>query len=231
MKTAFLGLLTAATLAFAPVASAATLSLAGTGGSAVVLPSIFNLDDKRNGASGWSKPAYEALVPKGHGYDCDTFTAINGMFKDGTNGLSLDRRARVTFTYLGYEAGYTNAVIAIGEKIFRNKGTGASAFGAMWSGVMGPGLLDFAFMSHEGGSIANNGSAKTSGTKENIGIAYSLIDRDSAIVLFDDSGAGPDVDYDDLGLRIDVAAVPLPAGGMLLLGGLAALFATGRRRA
>jgi hypothetical protein len=213
-------------------ASAATLSIAGPGdGSAKVLPTSFNLDDSSNGAVGWSLAGYQALVPAGHGYDGDTVLAIQGDKKSAANGLSLDSKAKVTFTYLGFEAGFTNSAVAIGSTIFKNKGTGASAFGAIWSGVMGPGLLDFSFLSDKGGEIANDGGVTGVSMPKNIGIAYSLISTTSAIVLFDDSGAGPDADYDDLGLRIDVAPIPVPAAGLLLAGALAGLGFAARRRA
>ena len=47
---------------------------------------------------------------------------------------------------------------------------------------------------------------------------------------FDDSGAGPDADYDDIVFRIDITAVPLPAAAWLLIGGMAGLGFASRKR-
>ena len=65
-----------------------------------------------------------------------------------------------------------------------------------------------------------------------MGLAFSAIFNNgrSVIVGYDDSGAGPDFDYDDLVARIDVAPIPLPAAVWLLAAGLGGLGFVARRR-
>ena len=65
-----------------------------------------------------------------------------------------------------------------------------------------------------------------------LNIAYSaLFNGNTSVITFFGDGVG-DGDNDDLGVRIDVAPVPLPAAGWMLLAGLGALgAAAGRRKA
>lgn len=206
--------------------SAATLTLQGTG-TATTLPGGFNLDDRGNGAPGWTLAGYQALVPAGVAYDGSVVRSF-GADKGATDGLSLSSRARVTFTYLGYEAGIRNSAVAIGDTVFTTTGSNRSAFGAIWQGIMGPGMLDFGFLSSGGqGGVANDGVV--SGNDPNIRIGYARVSDSSYAVLFNDRGG--DFDYDDIGMRIDVAAVPLPAALPLLLGAVGALAALRRRKA
>jgi hypothetical protein len=233
-----LGALAAACLS--TTASAATLSLVGAGeGSGVVLPDSFapettknfDADDGMNEAPGWSLAAYQALVPAGAGYDGDQVLAFQGDVKDAGNGLSMSTSGQVTLTYLGFEADYTNTLLAGGAAVFANLGAGASAFGATWSGLMGPGLLDLDFLSNIGGLIENDGGVTGVPVPVDIGLAYVLVSATTAFIFLDDSGLGPDRDYDDLIIRVDVVPVPVPAAGLLLAGGLALLGFTARRRA
>jgi hypothetical protein len=71
------------------------------------------------------------------------------------------------------------------------------------------------------------GSAGFSGTAA---IAFSAVfdGGRSVYAFFDDSGANDDRDWDDMVVKIEV--VPVPAAGLLLLGGLGALAAVKRRR-
>ena len=61
-------------------------------------------------------------------------------------------------------------------------------------------------------------------------MAFKLIDATTAIALFDDGGAGPDRDYDDIVMKISVAPVPLPPA-ILLFGTALAGLGWLRRRA
>ena len=101
----------------------------------------------------------------------------------------------------------------------------ATAVGDSATIIAGSGLLDFSFGTvSPAGTIANNGGATGTGP---MSIGYAS-DGTSWYAFFDDSGRH--TDFDDLVFRIDVAPVPVPAAGFLLLGGLGALVAASRRR-
>lgn len=110
--------------------------------------------------------------------------------------------------------------------------------------VVAAGQLSFSFSTAGGGGIAQqtveNGS-NTDNTASNPAIAnfFASLSRDAQTVFlfFDDTGAGDDDNHDDFVVSLSISGinpqepqpVPLPAGGLLLLGGLGA-FAVARRR-
>ena len=83
------------------------------------------------------------------------------------------------------------------------------------------GALDFGFLSNGLGALWGNGSA-------NVGVMLSA-DRQSALLLFNDSYA--DNDFDDMVVRVTIAAVPEPETLAMLLSGLGVVMVGARRRA
>ena len=69
-------------------------------------------------------------------------------------------------------------------------------------------------------------------SRGDIAVAFSKIFNGgkSVVIGFDNGLGGPDRTFDDLVARIDIAAIPLPAAGWLLLGGLGVAAAAVRRR-
>lgn len=163
------------------------------------------------------------------GFNGQTIDFIAGNAKNNSNGLSVSDAAYVTYTYVGYEASNNNYSANVGGNIFVNGS--ASAGDTSTTIQVAAGLIDFSFgTSSPAGSVGqiwNNGGANPA--SPNFAIGYQQISDTAWYVFFDDIAAG-DRDFDDLVMRIDVAPVPLPAAGFLLLGGLGALGAMARRR-
>ncbi len=204
----------------AGAASAAVLSFAGVGTSQLLTNSY---DNQRIAG-------YDGFDPDGVGKTGSQIETINGVAKNAMNGLSVSTKARVTYTFLGSEAGNTNYAAQMGSTFF----TKGSPFGATFTVADNAGLLDFGFGTTAPNSrvslIRNDGVADPA--QSNYAIGYSAIFNGGASVLvfFDDIAAG-DRDFDDMAMRIDVAPVPVPAAGLLLAGALAGFGALRRRRA
>jgi len=167
----------------------------------------------------------------GLGLGVQSIHYITGLAKDADNTLGLSivgGPSRVTFTYLGYEAGNKNFSARAGGNLFVN---GVSTVGDTASFVpVFDGLVDFSFgttaPAGSVGEIFNNGGATPASADYAIG--YLKISDTSYYVFFDDIAQG-DRDFDDIGMRIDIEPVPLPAG-ILLLGTALAGFGVMRRR-
>ena len=150
------------------------------------------------------------------GYD---FGALPGgiLWQDGGgDALSLlGGPADVTFTFLGKEAAAINFFFSGGPPISNLAlvGTTHTVFG------VGSGVLSFAF------NAVVNGAGTGSITNA---IAIYVESSTSVLALFNDGGG--DADFDDMIVRIQVSAVPVPAALPLLLGGLAGIGFLARRR-
>jgi len=158
-------------------------------------------------------------------------TYLTGNVKNVTNGLSVSGPARVTFTYLGSEAGNRNYSLLSSGAEFNNTSTGLGAVSTPIT--IASGLLKFAFgtSSPAGavGLIRNDGIAVPADNRYAIGYSAVFNGGKSIYIYFDDIAAN-DRDFDDLVARADISAVPIPAAGLLLLGALAGLGAMARRR-
>jgi hypothetical protein len=199
-------LLAGAILAAPMAAQAATVTLTDVGTTAVV-----------------------AANDLGLGLNGTVIDYIDGAAKSAANGLRINGPAKLTFTYLGSEAGNTNFSATMGGTQF----TEATAIGttSMFTQLAG-GLIDLSFGTSAPagaiGLISNAGAAVP--VSANYAIGYVMNTATSYFLLFDDIASG-DRDFDDFAVRVDVAAVPLPAAGLMLFGALGGLAALRRRRA
>lgn len=215
-------LATAAVVGISGAASAATLSVNGGVG-----PIVFNAPGSNYGSdcSGGSTHCYD---PNG-AVAAGLTETLQGFFSAATYpGLEISGPATIRVTFLGKEAGAKNAAMSGPSGSISNTDTVGSSFTAM---VGGPGVLDFTFEVLAGAGGAPTGAkAGSGGFVGSAAIAFSAVFNggQSVYAFFDDSGASNNRDWDDMVVRIDV--IPVPAAGLLLLGGLGAMAAMKRRR-
>src|SRR5450755_3492321 len=122
----------------------------------------------------------------------------------------------ITYTYLGKEAGFTNGFFVngtgAGNQVFNTATTSA---GATFTTAAPLGLLSFALQSNQpGGAFVVNGSnPDIPTTLPNFFASFYAADGvtlgafgvgTSGVIAFDDGGAGPDRDYDDLVVKFQV---------------------------
>jgi len=137
---------------------------------------------------------------------------------------------KVTYTFLGREAAYTDTMyLDMGSTSFDNKHT---ALGTTFTTYQGAGLLDFSFMDVKGYGTANGDVFGVDPT-----ISWGLLDgATSAYGDFDyiiglNDSAGPGLrDYDDMVIGITVTAVPEPETYALMAAGLGCITLVARRR-
>ncbi|MFN0113894.1 MAG: VPLPA-CTERM sorting domain-containing protein [Paracoccaceae bacterium] len=217
MRVPVLAAVAAVLLSLSGVASAATLTLAG-------------------GSSGYTpaaKAKNDALKPLGFGKQLQGYYGAQVWLKGS---------AHVTFTLFGYEAGYTNKLFS-GKNVLTGGGGhkfSKNGMGSFTLSNVAAGLLDFGFWTSGGKQTVKNGkNPDNTGRNPFPGINFFATFADTANsrkgnslwLFFDDDGANNDDDHDDLVARVDVAPVPVPAAGLLLLGALGGLAVLRRRQA
>jgi hypothetical protein len=153
--------------------------------------------------------------------------------KQYTLGASLgtDVAGTITYYYYGKEAGYRNDFWAGDLSLstdyaptWQNRFDDPYEIGSL---NVGPGLLDFGFCAYNGGSsplgCLSNEQNDGKGLYSWQSIAYSIAGN-SVWLFWDDSGAGPDDNHDDMLIRaVFSPATSVPEPTMLMLFGMGLL--------
>lgn len=212
VKSTLLGAVALGLAISASAASAATLSVVG--GASIALPANFSL----------TGDATYAAYQGGVGDVGDPLRLFDQASKSALNGLFLDGAGSLTFRFLGSEAGFENVAVVMGGTFVNNKVDAPGAVSASFAA--GTGFLPFSFTSLGVNTVANDGVANA-----DVRIAFSDVfnNGQSVLAYFDDTF--PDIDYDDLVVRIDVVSeVPLPAAGWLFGAALLGAYTLSRKR-
>ena len=204
MKIKFLGLVFAGIIMASATAQAAPV-LTVTGGVATTIGGASDTPFDLNATTGLNSGSSIQL------YNSSDTPAF---------GLGVSENAKVTYTYLGKEASFTNT-FTTGAGSFSTDGT--NSVGDSFSTTSLAGFLDFILGSGDGGSAINNVSVTSP-----VQFAIAVLSDTSVILLLDDGGTG--TDFDDIAVRVDVSQVPLPPAVWLLISAILGLVSFTRIR-
>jgi hypothetical protein len=197
-RTSIFAAIAAAAFSLVTASSALAVSFTITGGADYALPGNYSL-------SGETSPELQV----------GTVVVRNGT-------LALTAPGRVTYTYLGSEAGYSNRFTADGGSFHNKSGTNEAFTSDFLAGLIG-----FSFSTDAPAASVANG--ESSGWHHSIALFQPAGNSRRVYALFNDASTS-DKDYDDLVVRLDVAPIPLPAAAWLLVAGLGGLGLAARRR-
>lgn len=170
---------------------------------------------------------------------------LGGYF--GANLYLIGGSADIQVTIVGAEAGFLNHFNFEGTSFSYGNNSPAGNFDdngvvaqVTFTGVVS-GLLDFWFGANQNAASVTNGSNPDNTTAApNFFVSFlpnPVATAGQSVMLFFDDGGSADDNHDDLIVRLDIvggdgriAPVPLPAGGLLLIGALGGLAVLRRRK-
>jgi len=190
-------------------------------------------------------------IPGGAGVNDFIPTLFPGATISGFYGSTIDFSVAATSTltldFFGGEADFSDEFDYLGVQRFAHTaGTLispnlSSPLGTFTTTINGSGVLSFVFDAHSDASHVANGSNPNNAAHNQLGPNFFAscnpfsatpqpTNCDTVYLFLDDSGGGPDVDYDDMLVRARIQAVPEPATLVLIGLGLFAGSLAVRRR-
>jgi hypothetical protein len=138
-------------------------------------------------------------------------------FQTGTS-LQLTSSANLTFELWGSEAGYDNILIVGGSVLLNTQGVAREVWGNVQtvSHTFGAGTLDLTFCTLNLFQCLTNAANPFADGLQSIGVWVDPTDDTVAWLLWDDGGAGPDDNHDDMVIRVKAVSVPEPSSIALL---------------
>ena len=175
-------------------------------------------------------PGTYGSIPDGAQNDVlESIYGIGTTSRGGYYGstVTLTENALVTFTFLGFEAGYDNDFNLNGTELFSTEDYPSNMVTGISDSItvsLTAGLLGFSFdINNDSGMVVNGFNPNDSYHDGDINFFVSFdgdataISGNSLVLFLDDSGAGPDDNHDDFAVRMSVTPVPEPST-MLLFG-------------
>ena len=189
-----------------------------------------------------SLPANAAFVliggsspPPISGNDFNSDLQVKG-FSQMTTGaqLSVDQDGSVTFYYIAAESAYTNSFHSGSDVMTEdNNAFNFDGYDSITINVSAGDVLDFSFRSATASALtpvdnASGNNLEGLGIMSDGGMSELMLGYNDNITR---TGPGMDADYDDMLVRAEFSAVPVPAAVWLFGSGLLGLIGAARRKA